>query len=67
MLDQVKAIQRNSDYEVVVFKTNPLGLKEDDYEMDGIKVHVIRPFLMPSYILNGLTEGEIGMFFVRKL
>ena len=52
MLDQVKAIQRNSDYEVVVFKTNPLGLKEDDYEMDGIKVHVIRPFLMPSYILN---------------
>lgn len=67
MLDQVKAIQRNSDYEVVVFKTNPLGLKEDDYEMDGIKVHVIRPFLMPSYILNGLTEGLIGMLFVRKL
>lgn len=67
VLDQVKAIQRNSDYEVVVFKTNPLGLKEDDYEMDGIKVHVIRPFLMPSYILNGLTEGLIGMLFVRKL
>lgn len=67
MLDQVKAIQRNSDYEVVVFKTNPLGLKEDDYEMDGIKVHVIRPFLMPSYILNGLTEGLVGRLFVRKL
>lgn len=67
VLDQVKAIQRNSDYEVVVFKTNPLGLKEDDYEMDGIKVHVIRPFLMPSYILNGLTEGLVGRLFVRKL
>lgn len=67
VLDQVKAIQRNSDYEVVVFKTNPLGLKEDDYVMDGIKVHVIRPFLMPSYILNGLTEGLVGRSFVRKL
>lgn len=67
VLDQVKAIQRNSDYEVVVFKTNPLGLKEDDYEMDGIKVHVIRPFLMPSYILNGLTEGLVGRLFVIKL
>ena len=67
VLDQVKAIQRNSNYEVVVFKTNPLGLKEDDYEMDGIKVHVIRPFLMPSYILNGLTEGLVGRLFVRKL
>lgn len=67
VLDQVKAIQRNSDYEVVVFKTNPLGLKEDDYVMDGIRVHVIRPFLMPSYILNGLTEGLVGRLFVRKL
>ena len=67
MLDQVKAIQRNSEYDVVVFKTNPLGLKEDDYEMDGIKVHVIRPFLMPSYILNGLTEGLVGRLFVIKL
>lgn len=67
VLDQVKAIQRNSEYDVVVFKTNPLGLKEDDYEMDGIKVHVIRPFLMPSYILNGLTEGLVGRLFVIKL
>lgn len=67
VLDQVKAIQRNSDYEVVVFKTNVWGLREDDYEVDGIKVFPIRPMLMPSYILNGLTEGLVGMLFVRKL
>lgn len=67
VLDQVKAIQRNSNYEVIVFKTNPLGLKEDDYEIDGIKVYPIRPLLMPSYILNGMTEGLVGRLFVRKL
>lgn len=67
VLDQVKAIQRNSDYEVVVFKTNTLGCKEDDYDIDGIHVYSIRPLLMPSYILNGLTEGFVGRLFVRKL
>lgn len=67
VLDQVKAIQRNSNYEVVVFKTNVWGLREDDYEVDDIKVYPIRPMLMPSYILNGLTEGLVGLLFVRKL
>lgn len=67
VLDQVKAIQRNSDFEVVVFKTNPLLEKEKDYVVDGIKVHVLRPLLMPSYILNGLTEGIVGRLFVRTL
>ena len=67
VLDQVKAIQRNSDYEVVVFKTNPLSDKEEDYVVDGVKVHTLRPLLMPSYILNGMTEGIVGRLFVRKL
>lgn len=67
VLDQVKAIQRNSDYEVVVFKTNPLSDKEEDYIVDGVKVHTLRPLLMPSYILNGMTEGIVGRLFVRRL
>lgn len=67
ILDQVKAIQRNSDFEVIVFKTNTFDKKEEDYEVDGVKVHVIRPLLMPSYILNGLTERLVGWLFVRKL
>ena len=67
VLDQVKAIQRNSDFEVVVFKTNPLNSKEEDYDIDGVHVYSIRPLLMPSYILNGLTESLVGRMFVKKL
>lgn len=67
VLDQVKAIQRNSDYEVLVFKTCALNDEQKDYTINGIKVHVIRPLLMPSYILNGVTEGIIGHLFVHKL
>ena len=67
VLDQVKAIQRNSDYKVVVFRTIPLGNKEYTYEIDGVNVYAISPLLMPSYILNGLTEGLVGRMFVKKL
>lgn len=67
ILDQVKAIQRNSDYKVIVFKTNSLLHSEDDYEVDGVRVYPIRPLLMPSYILNGLTEKIVGYLFVKKL
>lgn len=67
VLDQVKAIQRNSEYEVVVFRTLPLGSKEYTYEVDGVAVHAIAPLLMPSYILNGATEGIVGRLFVRTL
>lgn len=67
VLDQIKAIQRNSNYEVVVFLTQPLGSKEYTYEVDGVTVHAITPLLMPSYILNGMTEGLVGRMFVRTL
>lgn len=67
VLDQVKAIQKNSDFEVVVFKTNALSCNEEDYDVDGVHVYSIRSLLMPSYILNGLTEGIVGSLFVRKL
>lgn len=67
VLDQVKVIARHSDYKVVVFATHPLNEKVEDYVMDGIQVYSIRPLLMPSYILNGLTEDIVGRSFVRKL
>ena len=67
VLDQVKAIQRNSDYKVIVFKTNVWSCKEKDYDIEGIHVYAIRPLLMPSYILNGITEKLVGYLFVRKL
>lgn len=67
VLDQVKAIQRNSGYEVIVFKTCGLGDRQSDYIIDGITVHTIHPLLMPSYVLNGLTEGIVGRNFLRTL
>lgn len=67
VLDQVKAIKRLSDYNVVVIKTLTFGEEQPDYVIDGIKVHTIKPLLMPSYILNGLTEKIVGRLFVRSL
>ena len=67
VLDQVKAIQRNSNYDVVVFKTCALNDRQPDYTIDGITVHTIRPLLMPSYILNGATETIVGRFFLHTL
>lgn len=67
VLDQVKAIKGNSEFEVIVFKTSALNQKEKDYTIDGIKVHCIRPMLMPSYILNGLTEKLVGRMFANTL
>ena len=67
VLDQVKAIKRLSGYNVVVVKTLTFGEEQPDYEIDGIKVHTIKPLLMPSYILNGLTEKIVERLFVRSL
>lgn len=67
VLDQVKAIKRLSGYNVVVVKTLTFGEEQPDYEIDGIKVNTIKPLLMPSYILNGLTEKIVGRLFVRNL
>lgn len=67
ILDQVKAIKRNSNYKIVVFVTHALWDKTIDYIRDEIQVYSIHPLLMPSYILNGLTEEIVGRQFVRKL
>ena len=67
VLDQVKAIKRSSEYEIVVFRTIPFWEKEHSYEVDGVTVHAIAPLLMPSYILNGMTENIVGRLFLKTL
>ena len=48
ILDQVKAIQRNSDYKVVVMKPAPFYSNAEDYEYDGVKVYRFRDYTIPS-------------------
>lgn len=67
VLDQVKAIQRNSDFEVIVFKTNTINFHESDYEIDGVKVHCFNPLLMPSHFLNGLTDRIVKHQFITHV
>jgi len=65
--DQVKAIQRNSEYEVLVFKPKRLWQYYDDYEYEGVKVFYFNSIDMPSYILNGLTNNLNVCLFLKRL
>ncbi len=67
VLDQVKAIQRNSDYEVIVFKPTTLHTKTKEYEIDGIKVHLFPTVQMPSFLFNGFFNGFNGRMFVKAV
>lgn len=67
MLDQVKAIQRNSEYEVVVMKPSLLRDKTKSYEVDGIKVHLFTTLQTPSYLFNGIFNGYNGSSFVKAV
>ena len=65
VLDQVKAIMRNSDYEVRVFMG---GNKKDfDYEIDGIKVYRYKTRELPSNILNGFFNWYNARSFVKRV
>lgn len=61
--DQVKAIERNSDYKVLVFKPG----QGADYEVDGIKVYGYKTLSFPSNILNGFFNGYNARSFVRRV
>lgn len=65
--DQVKAISRNSDYEVLVFRPTSMRDQQSCYEFDGIKVFQFHSLFMPSYFLNGLTNSYNGHAFVAAL
>lgn len=64
IFDQVKAIQRNSDYNVVVFKPSN---KDGQYDIDGIRVYTFKSKATPSYIFNGLFCDYNSSQFIAKL
>lgn len=65
--DQVKAIERNSDYKVIVFKPKTIYSQEKDYCYNGINVYLYPDIQMPSYVLNGLTNNINNIMFLKKL
>lgn len=62
VLDQVKAITRNSNYEVIVFKPG-----NNDYEIDGIKVYCFRTKELPSYLFYGFFDSYNAKSFVQRV
>ena len=65
VLDQVKAIQRNSDYDVRVFIGG--GNDASDYEIDGITVYRYKTRELPSNLLNGFFNGYNSRSFIKKV
>lgn len=66
--DQVKAIERNSDYKVIVFKPTSFRAKEEDYEFEGIKVYRFTDYTLPSNILpNSVSNRLTYRSFLKKL
>lgn len=66
--DQVKAIERNSDYKVIVLKPTPFYKKEDDYVFEGIEVHCFTDYNLPSNIWpNRATDALTIRSMLNKL
>lgn len=65
--DQVRSIERDGRYDVVVMR--PVTCWEDvsDYEVGGVRVHSFRTLEMPSYFFNGLTDGLNARLMLRRL
>lgn len=58
--DQVKAIQDESDFEVIVIKTTNSG-SDQSYDYHGVRVHQIKLLDIPSFLLPGLfSKINIG-------
>ena len=68
ILDQVKAIGRVSDYNVIVLKPTPWFVRADDYEYDGIKVHRFKDYSLPSNMWpNRLCDLLTSHSLLQKL
>lgn len=68
ILDQVKALSRLSDYDVVVMKPVPMWQEPIDYEIDGVHVYRFRKYTLPSNILpNRLCDKLSAWSMMRKL
>lgn len=54
IFDQCKAIERNSNYKVIILKPKAIFSKKRDYEYDGLKVYYFKTLNLPSNLLPGL-------------
>ena len=64
--DQVQALKRNSDYEIMVF-CPVQQIRKLYYDYRGVRVHYFHHWQMPSMILNGLTDRLSQRSFLNKL
>ena len=68
VLDQVKALMRVSDYEVVVVKPYAFWKRANDYVIDGVKVLRCPLWSLPSNMMpNGLSDALSVQTLKRKL
>lgn len=68
ILDQVRAIERNSDYKVIVMKPCPFWEMKGDYEYEGVKVYRFKDYTLPSNMWpNQLCDWLTARSLLRKL
>lgn len=66
IFDQVKAIERNSDFRVLVFKPSSFLHAAEDYIFDEIKVYRSKDFTLPSNILPNQLSDKLSYKAFRK-
>lgn len=64
--DQAKAIERNSDYKVIVLKPTPFYKKEEDYVFGGIEVYCFIDYNLPSNIWPNSTTDALSIRSMLK-
>lgn len=67
IFEQVKVIQEQGNFQVIVFKPKTWYSKERDYEFEGVKVYRFRTYSLPSNILPGLFDSLSIWSFNHKL
>lgn len=68
VLDQVKALQKNSEFEVIVMKPSRFYHKDKDYEIDGVKVYRFNDYTLPSNICpNMFVDNMSSKSMINKL
>lgn len=65
--DQIRAIERNSDYKVIVFVPTSKFHPECDYEYEGIHVYRFPTIEMPSMLFNGIFNDYNAHNFIKKV
>jgi glycosyltransferase involved in cell wall biosynthesis len=67
VLDQVKAIQKESNYNVTVLRPKPMFSKAQDYDFEGVIVHYFKKMSLPSGILPGLFSRINQYLFLKRI